>query len=455
MKYTITSILITLALSSCSFNADLKTYDLGIKNVILIDEQGDLKMNTYDVYIQKDTIAEIIYTNTPKRITAKKELDATGKFMLPGFWDNHTHFRGGTALIEQNERFLPQFISHGITTVRDAGGDLTSHVLLWNQEIQSGSRTGPTIFTSGPKLDGQKARWAGSLEVTNAQEITKALDSLQSIPVDYVKLYDSTISGELYLEIIRQAQARDMITSGHMPFTVTLDQAIDAGLDNVEHLYYILKGCSSQEKEITAQIKRGELGFWSSMAALIETYDDTVAQATFKKLRDHNVFVTPTLHIGDVLSYMDEVDHTGDTYLKSLDPVFIATYEGRNRSALNASPEAKQNRKDLQQFFLRLTKSLQEAGVSLLAGSDSGAYNSYTYPGPSLHGELSQMVKAGLTPQQALKTMYAGAQFLQKEGYKLAPGHKADLVILNSNPLLEITNTLDIHQVIKGGRLYD
>lgn len=423
--------------------------------MILIDEQGNLKMNTYDVYIQKDTIAEIVYTNVPKRISAKKEIDATGKFMLLGYWDNHTHFRGGAALIEQNEKFLSQFIKYGITSVRDAGGDLTPQVQRWNQEIQTGKRIGPSIYTSGPKLDGQKARWAGSLEVTNSMDITKALDSLQGLKIDYVKLYDSTLSGELYLEILKQAQARTMITSGHMPFSITLDEAINAGLDNVEHLYYILKGCSSQEVEITEQIKRGELGFWSSMAALINTYDASVAQATFKKLKDHKVYVTPTLYIGDILSYMDEVDHTEDDYLKSLDPLFIATYEGRNRSALNASPEAKQNRKELQKFFLQLTKSLQEAGVSLLAGSDSGAYNSYTYPGPSLHGELSEMVKAGLTPQQALKTMYAGAGFLQKESYKLGAGNKADLVILNSNPLVDIKNTLDISHLIKDGRLVE
>ena len=335
--------------------------------------------------------------------------------------------------------------------MRDAGGDLTPQVQQWNNEINNGTRVGPTIFTSGPKLDGISARWAGSLEVTNSGDIAKALDSLQSLEVDYVKLYDSTISGELYLEIIRQAQSRDMITSGHMPFTVTLDEAITAGLDNVEHLYYILKGCSSQEKEITEKIKRGTLGFWGSMEELIATYDEQTAQATFKKLKDNHVFVTPTLHIGNILSYLDEVDHSNDTYLKLLHPLFLNTYEGRNKSALNASSIAKQQRKNLQKFFLNLTKSLQDAGVTLLAGSDSGAYNSYTYPGPSLHGELVEMVKAGLTPQEALRTMYAGATFLKKEGYKMEVGHRADLIILNKNPLERVEHTTDIDLVIKSG----
>ena len=143
------------------------------------------------------------------------------------------------------------------------------------------------------------------------------------------------------LSIIKQAEARGMITSGHMPFTVTLDETIAAGIDNIEHLYYILKGCSSREQEITEAIKEGTLGFWGSMAQLIDSYDEETAQRTFDKLKKNNIYVTPTLHIGDVLSYMDEVNHSDDVYLKSLDKNFIATYEGRNKGALNASPKAK------------------------------------------------------------------------------------------------------------------
>jgi len=409
---------------------------------------------THTLFISNDTITSIRQSDQTDAYEVKEIVDATGKFLLPGFWDNHVHFRGGDALIAQNESFLKQFITHGITTVRDAGGDLTPQVQQWNDEIQNGSRIGPTIYTSGPKLDGANARWAGSLPVTTDESLTAALDSLQSLNVDYVKLYDSTLSRKRYLDIITQAESRDMITSGHMPFTVELHEAIDAGIDNIEHLYYILKGCSSKEKEITQAIRDGNLGFWGSMAQLIETYDEATAQQTFAKLKANNVYVTPTLHIGDVLSYLDEVDHSKDSYLTHLSDGFIKTYEGRNKSALSASPEAKENRKELQRLFITLAHRLQEAGVGLLAGSDCGAYNSYTYPGPSLHKELEQMVLAGLTPAQALQTsFYNGPNFLKKERYAMQAGARADMVILKANPLTDITNTQKIDVVIKGGRL--
>ena len=430
-----------------------ESFDLVISNANVIDVQsGAITKQT--LYINNGILVE----TTPELKTGFhtfKHINVQGAYLLPGFWDNHVHFRGGEPLIAQNEKFLEQFIKYGITTVRDAGGDLTSQVQQWNQEIQSGHRVGPTIYTSGPKLDGPDARWEGSLPVSSQEDITTALDSLQALHTDYVKLYDSTLSRKHYLDIIKAAETRNMITSGHMPFTVELEEAIDAGLDNVEHLYYVFKGCSSKEKEITQQIIDGKLGFWGSMAQLIDTYDETTAQQTFTRLKANNVFVTPTLHIGDVLSYLDEVDHSQDAYLSHLEDAFVKTYEGRVNGALNASAKAKKDRKELQQFFIKLTKSLHDAGVRLLAGSDCGAFNSYTYPGPSLHKELEQLVIAGLTPLQALQTSgYNGSQFLRKEGYGTAIGNKADFVVLAKNPLEDIKNTQRVIHTIQNGRLH-
>ena len=436
-----------------SKESNKESFDLVISNANVIDVQsGEITKQT--LYINKGILVE----TTPEMKTGFHtftHINVKGAYVLPGFWDNHVHFRGGEPLIAQNEKFLAQYINYGITTVRDAGGDLTPQVQQWNQEIQAGKRIGPTIYTSGPKLDGPKARWEGSLPVSSQEDITTALDSLQALGTDYVKLYDSTLSRKHYLDIIKAAETRGMITSGHMPFIVELEEAIDAGLDNVEHLYYVLKGCSSKEKEITQQIIDGKLGFWGSMAQLIATYDEATAKQTFTRLKSNNVFVTPTLHIGDILSYLDEVDHSQDPYLSHLEDAFVKTYEGRVKGALNASAKAKKDRKELQQFFIQLTKSLHDAGVRILAGSDCGAFNSYTYPGPSLHKELEQMVIAGLTPLQALQTSgYNGSQFLQKEGYGIAISNKADLVILSKNPLEDIRNTQSVIHTIKNGRLH-
>jgi hypothetical protein len=449
-------LLISIVLSSCK-KEDQITYDLVIENGNIIDiVTGDIDKQT--IYINDGRIVKL--SNPDDSIAFKSEivLDGTGKFILPGFWDNHVHFRGGDSLIQANKDFLKLFIMNGITTVRDAGGDLTSSVMEWKQQVESKELVGPTIFSAGPKIDGNNATWAGSLVVEAEDDIIVALDSLEALKVDFVKLYDSRISGELYLKTIQEATKRDMITSGHMPFTVELEKTLDSGIGAIEHLYYILKGCSSDEKAITEAIKNGEYGFWASMEKLVATYQDSTAEKTFSSLKDHNTYVVPTLHIGNVLSYLDEVNHEDDTYLKIMPSEIVKTYEGRINGSLNSSDKARQDRKALNTFFVTLAKSLSDANVNLLAGSDSGAFNSYAYPGISLHKELEAMVSTGISNLKALQnSAYNGAHFLKKESDygSVEVGKISDLVILNRNPLDNIKNTRNINFVVKGNDVFN
>ena len=447
-------ILITL-LTGCQNQAET-AYDIVLTNGTVIDlETGTTA--TLHIGITDGMIMELISASANIPLKGKVTIDAKGKYILPGFWDNHVHFRGGDSLISANKNFLKLFMANGITTVRDAGGDLTTSVMEWKRSIKKGTLVGPTIFTSGPKIDGMGGTWAGSLTVENEKDIKNALDSLEQIPVDFVKLYDSRISGENYLKTIKAAEERALITSGHMPFTVTLDETVHAGIDAIEHLYYVMKGCSFNEVAVTHKMKSGEIGFWDAMPLLMHSYSDTTAARAFALLKTNNVYVVPTLHIGKTLSYLDEENHTNDAYLKYMNPGIIKTYEGRINRVKNASPETIANRKKLDAFFGQLTKSLNDAGVGLLAGSDSGAYNSYTYPGISLHKELQEMVNKGISPLEALRTSaYNGAKFLKKDADygTLKKGKIADIVVLNGNPLTQITNTQKIHYVIKNNTAY-
>ena len=430
-------------------------FDLAITNAQVIHlETG--KVENQDIFISNGRI-EAVEAAGLGQFKANSSIDASGKYVLPGFWDNHIHLRGGDSLVANNKNFLKLFIVNGITTVRDAGGDLTQSVMEWKSQIESEDLVGPTIFTAGPKIDGPKATWAGSLEVETEEDIAKALDSLEALQVDFVKIYDSRISPDNYIKTIKEAKKRGFTVSGHMPFTVTLDENINAGMDGIEHLYYIMKGSASNEVEVTENINNGEMGFWDAMPALLDAYTDSTAQNTFKKLKQNNVFVVPTLHIGNTLSYLDEVDHTSDTYLKYMGEGIVQTYQGRIRSALNSSEKARENRKQMNAFFGKLVKSLDDAGVLLLAGSDSGAFNSYTYPGISLHKELAAMVENGISPLDALRTSTVnGAKFLnQTNDYgAVSKGKVSDLVILKANPLENIENTRKIYTVIKGSQVF-
>ena len=442
--------LILISLFSC---VQRPIYDVSILDVKRIDMETGL-IDNVSIYINQDRIALIQNTHS-KEFEAKETIDVKGAYAIPGLWDNHIHFRGGASLLKDNEMFLEQFINNGITSVRDAGGDLTPFIKIWQTEISKNERVGPTIFTSGPKIDGKNPTWQGSLEVESEAELDQALDSLEKLKVDFVKLYDSKLHGNLFLSALKKSKTRGLIASGHMPFSVTLNQALDAGMNGVEHLYYILKGSSKDELEITKQFQSGTLGFWQAMPLLINSYNDTTANRLFNKMKKQEVFVIPTLHIGNTLSYLDEIDHSSDEYLNLLSTRFKSTYERRIKSALNSTPETRANRKNLDTFFRKLTLKLHESGVQLMAGSDAGAYNAYVYPGPSLHKELESLVAVGLSPLEALKTsVINGPKWLGvEEDYgAIGIGKKADILLLKKNPLINIKNTTSIQAVIKNGR---
>ncbi len=215
MRISILIGILAIGLGACNSKPNIKV-DTLIANINIVDVvSGDI-INNQNIGLRNDSIIFIMGNSDLFDVESTNIYDKRGKYAIPGLWDMHVHFRGGTSLIEENKNLLPLYTAFGISGVRDAGGDLTSSVLEWRKQIRSGEMIGPDIFTSGPKIDGPNGTWAGSIPVVTDADVMHALDTLEAIGSDYVKIYDSRISKEAYLKIIKEATKRGTTTSGHI-----------------------------------------------------------------------------------------------------------------------------------------------------------------------------------------------------------------------------------------------
>lgn len=393
-----------------------------------------------------------------RRYRTAKQVDASGKFVMPGLWDMHVHFGGGPELVAENADLLPLYVAHGVTTVRDAAADLAPSVLQWRSEVARGQLLGPTIFTSGPKLEGYKPLWKGTIEVGTPAEVDAALDRLQAMRVDFVKITDNTLKPDIFLYTVKEAKLRGLKTSAHTPFALTIVQAADAGLSSIEHIDYLIKAGSPREVAIGTDFTAGKLTYAEASDAFVESFDLAYAKRVYRALAQRGIAVTPTLNMGRILAYLDRDDHSRDPALALIGPGLRKTYDWRVERAAKATPREVAARHKEYELSVRVLPMLVEAGIPILAGTDAGYLNSFNYPGSGLHDELERYVEAGLTPQQALASVtLTGPAFLGHANRygSVTPGKAADLLILDADPLKAISATRSIRGVVLHGKLLD
>jgi hypothetical protein len=440
----------SLSAFSQSFQADLI-----IRNINIVDVANNKILPNQTVVIFKDLIkATGNSAAIQKKYKAKSIIDGTGKFIMPSLWDMHVHF-GGDTLIGENKLLLPLYTAMGISHVRDCAGDISDSVIAWKKAIAENKLEGPTIFTSGPKLEGIKSIWPGDLEIGNEQELNIALDSLQKLKVDFVKITDNTLEPNLFLKSIVAARKRGWKVTGHIPATMTVAKYANAGLSAIEHIGYLQRAASDKEDSITQLRASGKITNKEAAVLYLNTYNKAVAIGKFKELAANGTAVVPTINGSYKTTYLDQYDFSKDDYLKYLGPAFKRTYDWRIQRAANDNAEAIQFRHANFEAAANLLPVLYKSGVTILAGTDAGFLNSYNYPGLGMHEELAIMVKYGLTPQEALScSVINGPAFLglQNEYGAVAENKKADLLILNANPLDRIQHTQQIFGFLRNGQ---
>lgn len=427
-------------------NESVKNRSLVFRNVTLIDMRSEQPQPNMTVVVSGSRIIEI-----GKKVKTPKDaevIDATGKFMIPGLWDMHTHMFNNISRAGTNDKDInfPLFIANGVTSVRDMFSDAEDIRLArqWNAEIDAGTTIGPRISVGSVIVDGVPTFLPNLLGVKNAEEARAAVRRLKASGAGFIKVYWN-LSPEAYFAIADESKKLGIVFAGHVPFLVSAADVSDTGQKSIEHLTGIVETCSSKEDELRKKEWTPAVG-----EEMIATYDEKKCLDLFKRFAKNKTYQVPTaiLHRGMAL-HDDErfQDNPSFRYVSK-----ATLKEWADSPQLNRDHNLK-IRKQRFQWLLETIGKMHRAGVPILAGTDNN--NPFVVPGFALHDELELFVRAGMTPLQALETATLNpAKYfeLTRTHGTIEKGKTADMVLLEANPLENIGNTRKIAAVLLNGR---
>ncbi len=421
---------------------------LALTHLTVIDTAGGPSLPNMTVLIQDRHIVSVGKSDASKPPPHARVIDAHGKYLIPGLWDMHVHTVFGDWLPRNERVTLPLFVANGITGVRDMGGDLDV-LKQWRAAIAEGSLLGPRMIIAGPMLDGPVPRFPSSAPIANADDARRTVDDLQSQGVDFIKI-QSLIPRDGYFAAAEEAKKRGIVFVGHVPDAVRASEASNAGQKSIEHFTGIFEGCSTIEDQLIKGPK--------SLGQNVATFDPARAQALIALMAKNRTWQVPTLVWERGQWLIDDIDLSHDPLTQYAPaawkdrtwPMFV----GDILKDMDTDPLPV--RKRFVQMELEMTLAMFRAGVPFMAGTDTAA-GVHIFPGFSLHQELALFVRAGLTPLQALQTATRNpAEFMGRlsDMGTVEPGKLADLVLLDANPLEDITNTRKIRAVVLAGRYF-
>ena len=400
-------------------------------NVIPMDQEHVLENQT--VVVKDGKITALGNDGNVKFSKGALVVDAKGKYLTPGWAEIHAHVPPIDD-IEPMKEVLMLYLANGITTIRGMLGH-PKHLEL-RSKINNGDILGPHFYTTGPSFNGQT--------VKSADRGAAMVREQKAAGYDYLKLHPG-LTKETFPAIAKTANEVGIPFVGHVSFNVGVWRAIDAGYSSIDHLDGFIEAIVPRSDTL-AEPETGQFAAWIAYRA-----DDAQIPELMKGLREKHIRVVPTQALAERwLSPLPAEAFTSDPEMKYMKPEQIKSWVN-TKNGYNTNPNfSKEHAEKLIQIRRKLIAACQKNGVELLLGSD--APQIFNVPGFSIHHEMKYMVDAGLTPYETLRTGTVNvAAYLNKPNSGvIKPGNVSDLVLLNGNPLTDITQTRSIEGVMIG-----
>ncbi len=469
LKPFLVSIGLMIIFFSCNTTQTIEA-DYVIENVDVIDANSGLQKSK-SVFIQNNRIKKVSNFGEVKiKSGTGKVIDGSGKFLIPGLWDAHVHLTFDPLI---TPTMFKLFLAFGVTSVRDTGG-LMDLVMPEREKARRDPENTPRVMVAGPLLDGVPTVYDGSgqnnphigMGQANPEEASAYVDQLIEKDVDLLKAYEM-LTPETFRTIIQKGKDNGLQVTGHVPLSMDVIEASNAGMNSMEHLRNLEFACSEDWEKLLETRKKllfdgkDEAGYYlrknihkAQRQHAIENQSSERRALVLKHLSENETWQIPTLTITTSSAELFYGRPDWQESFKYLPDTIQKKWAGASMERA-AQPIDSYNQL-IADWHLEMINHLKKADVDIMAGTDTPIY--FLTPGFSLHEELALLVKGGLSPLEAIEaatTKPAEYFGLEKELGLIQDGMLADLVLLNKNPLEDIRNSNSINTVIRNGKLHD